>query len=178
MVWYDNIMKKWIVLIILIMMSGCFNKANPSFTSKSITLSNSSIIKDATLSRCVDGDTAHLVVNREILKVRFLSIDTPEINHENPLLSQPFGELAAEFTCNMLKSATTIIIETDPYEDSVDRFGRVLAWVWVDKVLLNAQLVELGYAQVAFVETVNLHSKDLEKLEIQSQKAQRGIWKP
>lgn len=159
-------------------MSGCFNKTKPLFTSKSIALSKASNTTEVSLSRCVDGDTAHFKVNGQLVKVRFLSIDTPEVNHENELLSQPFGEMAADFTCGKLMSASKIIVETDPYEDLKDQYGRELAWIWIDNVLLNAQLIELGYAQVAFVKTINLHSEDLKTLEAQARKAQQGLWKP
>jgi len=159
------------------MLSGCSIFSAPVFTSKSILLAQNAITQQATLSRCVDGDTAHFIVNGEIQKVRFLSIDTPEVDHENEFLSEPYALIASEYTCQTLMSATTILIESDPYEDPTDQYDRVLAWVWVDEVLLNAKLVELGYAQVAFVKTTNLHSVDLRKLEAQAKKADLGLWK-
>lgn len=177
MVCYDEFMKKILTLLMGLTLSGCSIFSAPEFTSKSILLSQNAITQQATLSRCVDGDTAHFIINGKIQKVRFLSIDAPEVDHENEILSEPYALIAADYTCQTLMSAITILIESDPYEDPTDQYDRVLAWIWVDEVLLNAKLVELGYAQVAFVKTTNLHSADLKKLEAHAKKADLGLWK-
>lgn len=169
-------MKKIHSLILALLLAGCSLIQKPAFTAQSISHSGQGITQTATLSRCVDGDTAHFIVDEETQKVRFLSIDTPEVNHENESASEPFAVLASDYTCQALQDANVIQIQTDPFEDPVDQYGRILAWIWVDETLLNAKLVELGYAEVAFVKTINLYSLDLEKLEALAQKARRGIW--
>ena len=177
-IWYDGFVKKILILILSLSLSGCSLFTRSTFTSQSITLSDNAVTKEAVLDRCVDGDTAHFYVDGKLQKVRFLSIDTPEVNHENELLSEPFGVMAADYTCFQLTAAKKLILESDPYENETDQYDRVLAWVWADGVLLNAQLVELGYAEVAFVNTTNLHSADLMKLQAQAQKVHLKIWKP
>lgn len=37
--------------------------------------------KEVKLSKCVDGDTARFILNKEEIKARFLAIDTPESVH-------------------------------------------------------------------------------------------------
>lgn len=170
-------MKKWFTLLLVVVLAGCSVDPKASFTSKSITLSSASQTKDASLYRCVDGDTAHFLIEGIIVKIRFLSIDSPEVDHENDYLSEPYGLIASDYTCLALTTAKTILIETDPYEDRVDQYGRSLAWIWVDEVLLNAQLIELGYAEVAFVKGSNLHSAALKQLETKAIKTHQGIWK-
>lgn len=159
-------------------LSGCSLDKKPAFTSKSILLSADAVTEDAVLKTCVDGDTAHFYVEGKLEKVRFLSIDTPEVNHENETMSEPYAVMASDYTCLILTEAKQILLESDPYERQTDQYGRVLAWVWVDGILLNAQLVEQGYAEVAFVKTKNLHSADLMKLQAQAQKNHLKIWKP
>lgn len=89
-----------------------------------------------TLSNCIDGDTARF---ETIGKVRFLYIDTPELQPT----PEPMAIEAAEFTCTQLMNATSIYIEYDGRRE--DDYGRVLGWIWVDDVLLQEAIVKAGY---------------------------------
>lgn len=98
------------------------------------------------LLRCVDGDTAHFTDPYapegvdNVIKVRFLGIDTPESTMEN----DPWGKAASNFTSMILRSAREIILETEGAE--YDSYGRRLAYVWVDGELLNLLLVQEAYS--------------------------------
>lgn len=103
----------------------------------------------AIFERCVDGDTAVFRINDESFKFRFLAIDTPETVHPTIAIEE-YGKNASEYTCNKLSNAKEIIVE---YEESntTDKYGRKLAWIWVDGSLLQKELVSIGYAQVAYI---------------------------
>lgn len=88
------------------------------------------------LTQCIDGDTARF---ESLGRVRFLYIDTPEVYPQ----MQPFGQLAADFTCDLLMNASKIYIEYDG--ERVDRYDRVLGWIWVDEKLLQEEIVLAGY---------------------------------
>ncbi len=99
-------------------------------------------------SKCVDGDTAYFLIDDDETKVRFLAIDTPESVSTKESV-QPFGKEASDYTCNKLSSASEIVLE---YESSkTDKYGRTLAWVWVDGTLLQEDLIKNGYGQVAYI---------------------------
>ena len=99
------------------------------------------------LAKCTDGDTAHFMIHGEDRTVRFLAVDTPEYTKEK----EPYGKEASEFTCQMLKEADTIELEYDSGSDAQDKYGRELAWVYVDGQLLQRLLVEQGLAEVAYI---------------------------
>lgn len=103
----------------------------------------------AYFKECVDGDTIKLVINGEDKTVRLLAVDTPETVKPNSPLEY-YGKEASEFTCNMVMNAKVIELE---YEDSnrTDKYNRVLAWVFLDGVLLQDELVKGGYASVAYL---------------------------
>ncbi len=168
-------MKQTLICLTLILLTGCTITSKP-ISARSIKRSSSNEFYHAELNHCVDGDTAHFFVNGVEEKVRFLSIDTPEIAHNNETASEPYGEAANDTTCTILMNSKSILLEVDPLEKPRDQYGRLLAWVWVDEVLIQAQLVELGYAQVAFVTQENLHSVDLYQIQALALKAHRGIW--
>ena len=99
---------------------------------------------------CVDGDTIKVLVNNEEKTVRLLAIDTPESVKPNSEIEY-YGKEASEYTCNKIKKAKKIVLEYDPNSDKVDKYDRLLAWVFVDDKLLQTELVEKGYAKVAYL---------------------------
>ncbi|HHU54759.1 MAG TPA: thermonuclease [Mollicutes bacterium] len=97
--------------------------------------------------RCVDGDTAKVIINDKVKTVRFLAIDTPEYTRAK----EDYGKEAADFTCKRLKGAKTIELELDSNSDEYDRYNRLLAWIWVDDVLLQEEIIKSGLAKVAYL---------------------------
>ena len=101
-------------------------------------------------SKCVDGDTAKFILNGEEITARFLAIDTPETKHPTKGV-EPYGPEASEYTCNKLKNAKKIVLEYDSKGGKTDKYGRYLAWIWVDNSLLQKELIEKGLAKVAYI---------------------------
>jgi len=122
-------------------------------------------------SKCSDGDTARFIVNGKEMKVRFLAIDTPEVD-KNEL----FSKEAKEYTCEALKNAKEIVLEYDSNSDREDKYGRLLAFVHVDGVLLQEKLIENGYAKVAYIYGDYLYVDDLKKIEEEAKNKKIGIW--
>jgi micrococcal nuclease len=97
-------------------------------------------IGEVTLFRSIDGDTAHFYCGNEVVKVRFLGVDTPE----STIQKEAWGKAASDFTASILRNAETIVLEN--IELSKDVYDRYLAYVWADGVLVNLQLVEEAYS--------------------------------
>lgn len=129
-----------------------------------------------TLDSCIDGDTAKFNIKGEVKTVRFLSIDAPEIAHDD-VQADFYGEEASNFTCKALKNASTIKLEYDPKSDQVDKYDRVLTWVYVDNELLQEKLVKDGYARVRYVYDDYLYSDKLKEIQRIAKNNKVGIWK-
>lgn len=100
-------------------------------------------IGEVELSACVDGDTSMFTYGTVTpFRVRYLGIDT----RESTASVQPWGRPAAEFTCEYLENAESIVLEMDSEAGRLDNYGRYLAYVWVDGKLLNLMVVEQAYA--------------------------------
>ncbi|UKI57522.1 MAG: thermonuclease family protein [Clostridium sp.] len=82
--------------------------------------------------------------------VRFLAVDTPETKHPTKG-EQPFGKEASKYTCDKVKNAKKLEIEYDKGSSKVDKYDRTLAWIFTDDLLLQKDLVSLGYAKVAYL---------------------------
>lgn len=125
-------MKKLLVILIIL------------FIPFNIKAQNKQIV---TLNKCVDGDTAWVNLNDEVIKLRFLAINTPESTNK----IEPYGKEASKFTCNLLKKASKIEIEYDNNSDKFDKYNRHLVWVFVDNKLLQDLIVKEGLAEVKYI---------------------------
>ena len=101
--------------------------------------------------------------------VRLIGISAPAWEQE------PWGESATMYLESQL-DGQTVRLETDA--ETVDAYGRQLAYVWKDEVLINEKLVEEG---VAMVDVRSPNLKYEQRLNHAQQTARilgRGIWNP
>ncbi|MEX2113901.1 MAG: thermonuclease family protein [Pirellulales bacterium] len=122
------------------------------------------------VERVVDGDTLLL---RDDIRVRLIGVDTPEtVRPEHPV--EPFGPEAAQFTRAFLSGGQARLTFDRERED---RYGRKLAYVWVDRQLLNEELLRAGLARwergFDYAEPMK---RRFQQAERQAQNAGRGIW--
>ena len=78
--------------------------------------------------------------------------------------------------CDVLKSAETIELEYDDGSDKLDKYGRTLAWVFVDDVLLQKELVKKGLAEVKYLYGDYAYTKELQTLEKEAKKEKLNMW--
>ena len=128
---------------------------------------------EGTVVRVVDGDTIHVKVGDYVEKVRYIGMNTPEIHHPTKG-EQPGGREAAEMN-RRLVGGKRVRLELDVR--SRDRYGRLLAYVWVGELMVNAELVRLGYAQVMTVPPNVRHQELFVKLQREAREAGRGLWR-
>ncbi len=131
--------------------------------------------EEVTFSKCIDGDTAKLIVGGKEKTVRFLAINTPEVA-SNLKEEEPYGNEARDYTCKMLKEAKKITLEYDSNSDKEDKYGRILAFVYVDDELLEAKLIENGLAKVDYIYGDYAHVDDLRQLESLAKDNNLGMW--
>lgn len=124
---------------------------------------------------CVDGDTFKIKKEDEILTVRMLAIDTPESVHPKKKLEY-YGKEASDFTCNKLKNAKKIEIESDDNSDLKDKYNRLLSYVYVDDYLLQEMLVSEGYAEVAYLYGDYKYAPLLKDKQSVAVALKKGIW--
>jgi len=123
--------------------------------------------------RVVDGDTIHVRIDAGVEKVRYIGVNTPEVHHPTKG-EEPGGREAAEVNRRLIEGKT-VRLELDVQER--DRYGRLLAYVWVGDVMVNAELVRLGYAQVMTVPPNVRYQQLFLKLQREAREAGRGLWR-
>jgi micrococcal nuclease len=121
--------------------------------------------------RVSDGDTIHVKIGARTEKVRYIGVNAPERDHA----VWPGADMAhaARAVNAKLVLGKRVVLEYD--QERRDGLGRVLAYVWVDEVLVNAEMIRLGYAHV--VETPNVrHQALLQRVEQEAKAQRRGLW--
>ncbi len=131
--------------------------------------------KQANLVKCIDGDTAILLINNKETKVRFLAIDTPEVKHPKQA-EEAYGKTASKFTCNMLTNAKKIYVSYEPSLTNKDKYKRDLVWVWADDILVQEELIKNSLARVRYIYAKYTYTNKLLKLEKKVQQERVGIW--
>jgi endonuclease YncB( thermonuclease family) len=135
-----------IVIITLLLYSLAY-AAPSSFTARVIGIS--------------DGDTITVLKNKTRIKIRLHGIDCPEFH-------QAFGNRARRFTSKKVYKKTVTIRPVD-----TDRYGRTVAWVYIDGKNLNEEIVRAGLAR-----HYRRYSNDgnLAAAELEARKKRAGIW--
>lgn len=113
-----------------------------------ISINTVSAREKVAFSKCVDGDTIKVLIGNEEKTIRLIAIDTPESVSTSKEIEY-YGKEASNYTCNSITNAKKIELE---YEKSkTDKYGRMIAWVWIDDILLQDELIKGGYAEVAYL---------------------------
>jgi endonuclease YncB( thermonuclease family) len=143
-------------------------KPSPASTKLPPTLTPTTAAVVARVIQVIDGDTIEVEVGGKRYRVRYIGVDTPE-------QGDPYFEEATEANRRLVEGQT-IRLERDVSE--IDRFGRLLRYVYVGNIFVNAELVKQGYARVAtFPPDVKYQGLFL-RLEREAREAERGLWAP
>lgn len=108
-----------------------------------------------------DGDTLRVRVKDQDMEFRLADVDAPERD-------QPYGWKAKLELIDLVRDRQAVLVPRD-----VDRYGRVVAYLWVGDLNINRELVTRGaawfYPQYA-------KDESLYYVEQQARDAQRGLW--
>jgi micrococcal nuclease len=122
------------------------------------------------VQRAVDGDTLLLA---DHTRVRLLGVDTPETKRPDAPV-EPFGPEASEFTRRHVEGR---IVRLEFDKERYDKYGRVLAYVYLDDWFLNEALLRAGLGRAI---TNHPYSESMKRLfkaaEGEARHARRGIW--
>jgi micrococcal nuclease len=134
-------------------------------------------LPSAMVARVVDGDTVDVTLEGQTMRVRLIGIDTPEtVDPRKPI--ECFGREASARAHELL-DGQAVLLEDDPSQGDVDRYGRSLRYIWLaDGRLFNLEMVAKGYA---FEYTYNLpyrYQAQLKQAQRDAREQQRGLWAP
>lgn len=153
----------------------------PSAPSSSQTVRPAEgVSRNARVLRVVDGDT---IIVRSVSeaggeavgkprRVRYIGVDTPEsVKPKTPV--ECYGKEAAAANRELVDGE---YIELISDKERFDRFGRALAYVYVGKKFVNAELIKNGFAETLEVPPNTAKANEFAELERVAKRTNKGLW--
>ena len=128
----------------------------------------------AVVVRTIDGDTVDVRFgNGRVERIRILGADTPEtVDPRKPV--QCYGPEASAHTKARLPPGTRVSLETDA--EARDKYGRLLAYVYLGRVRYDDELLRLGFARLLIIPPNGVHARAMLQAELGARAAHRGLW--
>jgi micrococcal nuclease len=136
------------------------------------------------VTRVIDGDTIVLEV---LGTVRIIGIDTPELRSSGGG-AECFAQEAKREVEDLVKGKS-VYLEYDSSQDRLDRYGRTLAYVFLQNVTIGAaqqeiptdlglQLIRSGYAFEYTYRNPYKYQQQYKQAEIMAREQEIGLWNP
>lgn len=136
------------------------------------------------VERVIDGDTFDARDGDRRVRVRLIGIDTPELHDSAKRQAQirrgwdaaVIARLAraAHAAARRLLDGRRVRLEFDV--ERRDRYGRLLAYVWQDDLLVNAELLRQGHARRLTIPPNVRYADRFGRLEAEARAGRRGLW--
>ena len=122
--------------------------------------------------RAVDGDTALVRLDGGPEYVRYIGIDTPEtVKPDTPV--QCGGPRASAYDHRLVDGRTVRLVFD---RERRDEYGRLLAYVYLGKRFVNAEIMRRGYARPLPFPPNTAHARLFAHLADEAGRRGRGLW--
>ena len=147
-------------------------------TPKSVPVTTPSNVADGLttpvkVAHVVDGDTIIVFDGKEKVKVRLIGIDTPESVHRDESKNTREGKIVSERLSSFL-TGKRVQLEFDA--ESQDKYGRLLAYVWLDGEMVNKMLLDAGLAKTLSIPPNTKHADEFALAEEGARESGAGFW--
>ncbi len=121
------------------------------------------------VTHVVDGDTIDVNINGVVQRVRLIGVDTPEVYGG----VECYGEAASAFT-KQLVEGRIVTLQKDVSE--VDKYDRLLRYVFVGDTFVNDALVRQGYAYASSYPPDVAYADQFAQAQNEAATNGRGLW--
>lgn len=125
--------------------------------------------------RVIDGDTVDVDINGQTERIRLIGLDTPEtVDPRKPV--QCFGKEASDKAKSIL-TGQKVKIETDPSQGLRDKYGRLLAYIFLpDGTLFNQTMIEEGYGHEYTYNLPYKYQTEFKASQVRVRELKKGLW--
>lgn len=175
-----NIMKRLLILFLIslaFLSSACLKEQDSNLKQE---VKEKSLLKqedqksgvEVRVTEVIDGDTIKVEINGTEYKLRYIGVNTPETKDPRKPVEE-YGQEAYQYNKKLVEGKTVRLVkdvsETDKYE-------RLLRYVYVGNLFINAELVKRGYAFASSYPPDVKYSDLFRQLEAQARKSNTGLW--
>lgn len=127
------------------------------------------------VARVIDGDTVDLADGR---RVRYVGMDAPEeVVKAGPAAKakqeECFAKEATEENRKLVEGKTVRLVKD---VSELDKYGRLLRYVYIDDVFVNDVLVRSGHARVMGIPPDTAYYVQLKQAQEEARVQARGLW--
>lgn len=123
--------------------------------------------------RAIDGDTLLISMDGIETAVRLIGINAPESVHPEAEKNTAEGEQASLWLKQYI-AGKRVTLEYD--QELNDRYGRTLAYVYVDNTMLEDLMITMGLARTLTMEPNMRYQHHFEMLEKEARDIGSGFW--
>ena len=143
----------------------------PTPTIASVSILHECVPSDTKAERgkvieITDGDTIQVDINGTIYKVRYIGMDTPEVG-------QPLAQEATDKNRELVYQKEVVLVKD---VSEVDRYDRLLRYVFVNSTFVNEALVNDGLASAKDFPPDSACAIFLVNTQVKAIKAGIGLW--
>ena len=164
-----------VIIIAILLLFGVINKEDV-LNMLNTTTQTATIVEDTGIYkvlRVVDGDTIEIDYKGAKEKVRLIGVDTPESVHPDANKNIESGKTASNYTKDLL-DGKNITLEFDVQQK--DKYGRLLAYVYLDGEMINKKLLAEGYAKLATYPPNVKYVEEFTKIQKEARENKKGLW--
>ena len=129
-----------------------------------------------TVVRVIDGDTVVVDMNGKNVTVRLIGINTPETVDPRKKV-ECFGKEASEFLKNIL-TGKQVRLESDSTQRNIDKYGRLLRYVYLNDILVNEEIISSGYGFEYTYDVPYEFQAEFMSSESYARAGKLGLWSP
>lgn len=118
--------------------------------------------------KVLDGDTIDVVIGSDSFAVRYIGIDAPENENDDPA-----GLRSMQFNRDMVDGKTVSLYRD---QSETDQFGRLLRYVFVNDTFVNMEMVRQGYAVSYLYEPDTSCAEDINQANQTARAGVLGNW--
>lgn len=124
----------------------------------------------------IDGDTVTVRTQDTTEDVRLLGLDAPEVAHPGDE-GECFGNESTEALARRLPHGSRVQLLTDPTQNQIDRYGRLLRYVHADGLDVAKNMIRSGAASARRDSPAVQRYDQYAQAENAAQHENRGLWR-
>jgi endonuclease YncB( thermonuclease family) len=144
--------------------TGTGSGGNTSGTTGTVSGGNPTGGETGLVTNVIDGDTIDVMLNGEVVRVRYVGVNTPERDEVCYSDATNANRLMVE------GQTVTMVRDTS----NTDRYGRLLRYIYVGNTFVNQVLVEQGYAEAVLYDPDDQYFNTFSRLEQAAANARLG----
>jgi micrococcal nuclease len=118
-----------------------------------------------------DGDTIEIQLPDGVEDVRYIGVDTPEVDPNVGV--ECFGNQASDLNAELVGDERVRLVFD---AERRDKYGRLLAYVYVGETFVNAELLRRGAARTLTIEPNDSFAERFAGIAQDAANAGRGLW--